>query len=372
MAERKTRNSEFEPAPWQPWAPQRFTNRGWMAVVNVSTLPGGHGDHRPLQIVGRHLHGGGRRGDRRHIGLRHHPTFQGGEPRMLRIAASGEGQLFGGRARQFVAQAPFDQVGACWATDPCSAAAFFLAYASSRSRHCISTADAGMRISPPPASVTRYRSPRCARSPRNSCPFRSTRIPGWAPSGRSAPWAAWASKVAPASAAVAATSIFERSFEQHFGRYFQVESTWWCDGRHSRNGVKISQDRRLAFRERRRSESRLCYWRASRAARYTGALQSPCSWEPNRWNVANCITKATYKASVFACATASIASQFAVTGFVRNLPDGRVHLAAEGRADELDRFLAAVASELAGHIRRSSLDVEAANGEFTDFRILHG
>ena len=32
----------------------------------------------------------------------------------------------------------------------------------------------------------------------------------------------------------------------------------------------------------------------------------------------------------------SLAARFDVTGFVRNLPDGRVHLVVEGAADEID------------------------------------
>src|SRR2546426_1082957 len=35
-----------------------------------------------------------------------------------------------------------------------------------------------------------------------------------------------------------------------------------------------------------------------------------------------------------------IARRYEVAGFVRNLPDGRVHLIAEGTADELDALLA--------------------------------
>ena len=35
----------------------------------------------------------------------------------------------------------------------------------------------------------------------------------------------------------------------------------------------------------------------------------------------------------------SIAGRFAVTGFVKNLRDGRVQLVAEGLAEEIQRFL---------------------------------
>jgi acylphosphatase len=48
-----------------------------------------------------------------------------------------------------------------------------------------------------------------------------------------------------------------------------------------------------------------------------------------------------------------LASGFAVTGFVRNCPDGDVELAAEGEADEVERFLAAVAARMADNIAQT-------------------
>ncbi len=63
------------------------------------------------------------------------------------------------------------------------------------------------------------------------------------------------------------------------------------------------------------------------------------------------------------------AGGFRVTGFVRNLPDGRVHVVVEGERGELDRFLGAVAEQMASYIRDASVDVRPATGEFTDFEI---
>jgi acylphosphatase len=49
-----------------------------------------------------------------------------------------------------------------------------------------------------------------------------------------------------------------------------------------------------------------------------------------------------------------IARGFDVTGWVRNLDDGRVELQATGDAAEVDAFLAAIAeSELKSHIKQS-------------------
>lgn len=53
---------------------------------------------------------------------------------------------------------------------------------------------------------------------------------------------------------------------------------------------------------------------------------------------------------------------FDVAGWIRNLPDGRVEMLAQGEPDEVDAFLAAVREgELAGNI--SSMQVETADAD---------
>ena len=64
-----------------------------------------------------------------------------------------------------------------------------------------------------------------------------------------------------------------------------------------------------------------------------------------------------------------IARGFHVTGFVRNLPDGRVQLVAEGEETEVDRFLAKVADSMAGNISHTEEQRSAATGEFGGFEI---
>jgi acylphosphatase len=46
----------------------------------------------------------------------------------------------------------------------------------------------------------------------------------------------------------------------------------------------------------------------------------------------------------------SIATGFAVAGYVRNLRDGRVELVAEGEPAELDKFLAAISVAMGRYI----------------------
>ncbi len=52
----------------------------------------------------------------------------------------------------------------------------------------------------------------------------------------------------------------------------------------------------------------------------------------------------------FRYTTLRIAERFRVTGFVQNLPDGRVWAVVEGTALEIDRFLDAIESELGHYI----------------------
>ena len=63
------------------------------------------------------------------------------------------------------------------------------------------------------------------------------------------------------------------------------------------------------------------------------------------------------------------AQHFNVTGYVRNLPDGRVELVAEGDRDEVDRFTAAVADRMAPNIRDTQQSENPTDGRFHAFEI---
>ena len=67
----------------------------------------------------------------------------------------------------------------------------------------------------------------------------------------------------------------------------------------------------------------------------------------------------------------AIAGRFDVAGFVRNLPDGRVELVAEGEPHELAVFLDEVRERIGVQIRDEKVDTQPATGEFTGFEIRH-
>ena len=70
----------------------------------------------------------------------------------------------------------------------------------------------------------------------------------------------------------------------------------------------------------------------------------------------------------FRARTLQTAREFEVTGLVRNLPDGRVHLVAEGAAKEVRAFVAAVEERQAIFIRETQTrDHEEVGREHASF-----
>jgi acylphosphatase len=67
-----------------------------------------------------------------------------------------------------------------------------------------------------------------------------------------------------------------------------------------------------------------------------------------------------------------IACGYDVTGYVRNLLDGRVELVAEGNEDEVRAFVEAIrATQLGSHIRNADVNWSAATEQFRGFEIRH-
>jgi acylphosphatase len=72
----------------------------------------------------------------------------------------------------------------------------------------------------------------------------------------------------------------------------------------------------------------------------------------------------------FRATVRQLACGYDVTGFVRNLPDGRVELVAEGKKEELEAFLQGIAeSELSGFIANRREEWSAAKGDLRGFTI---
>lgn len=60
-----------------------------------------------------------------------------------------------------------------------------------------------------------------------------------------------------------------------------------------------------------------------------------------------------------------------VTGYVRNLPDGRVELVMEGPDAEMDAVVEAISGEMGRNISRTTCDTSPATGEFSGFTVRH-
>ncbi len=71
----------------------------------------------------------------------------------------------------------------------------------------------------------------------------------------------------------------------------------------------------------------------------------------------------------FRYTTCQIGKKFNVSGYVKNLLDGRVEIIAEGLPDEVDRFVAAVEEPLSGYIEYTNATDTTATGEFSSFGI---
>ena len=67
----------------------------------------------------------------------------------------------------------------------------------------------------------------------------------------------------------------------------------------------------------------------------------------------------------------AIAQDFAVTGYVKNLADGRVKLEVEGEAMEVERFVEHIHDRMGAYIRNVETSTAPATGEFKDFRVTH-
>lgn len=68
--------------------------------------------------------------------------------------------------------------------------------------------------------------------------------------------------------------------------------------------------------------------------------------------------------------TAKIAREFDVAGTVKNLPDGRVHLHAEGSEKDVSSFIAAIEDEMKSFIRSSEKQLRDGETQARGFSII--
>ncbi len=61
----------------------------------------------------------------------------------------------------------------------------------------------------------------------------------------------------------------------------------------------------------------------------------------------------------------------AVSGYVRNLDDGRVELVLEGDDGEMDRVLEGIMEEVGGNVSKTTCVNDLASGEFEGFVVRH-
>ncbi|MCZ6699499.1 MAG: acylphosphatase [Planctomycetota bacterium] len=71
----------------------------------------------------------------------------------------------------------------------------------------------------------------------------------------------------------------------------------------------------------------------------------------------------------FRYTTCRISARFAVTGYVRNLPDGRVEAVMEGRTTEITQFVDSIAEQMRGFIGEIAVVDSGATGEFDQFEV---
>jgi acylphosphatase len=71
----------------------------------------------------------------------------------------------------------------------------------------------------------------------------------------------------------------------------------------------------------------------------------------------------------FRATVAELASGYTVTGWVRNLDDGRVELRVEGTEKEVTKFLDAVRARWKNNIEKEDVEEMKAMGEFKGFTV---
>jgi len=69
----------------------------------------------------------------------------------------------------------------------------------------------------------------------------------------------------------------------------------------------------------------------------------------------------------FRYSAVNCALKLPITGFVKNLPDQRVEVVAEGKEADLKNFLVDLEGQMSNYIREKQISWEPGNGQFKTF-----
>jgi acylphosphatase len=72
----------------------------------------------------------------------------------------------------------------------------------------------------------------------------------------------------------------------------------------------------------------------------------------------------------FRATAADIAKDYPVTGWVKNLADGRVQLLVEGPEDAVDKFLKAVRARWKDNIEKEKTEEQPVSGKYKSFEVV--
>jgi acylphosphatase len=71
----------------------------------------------------------------------------------------------------------------------------------------------------------------------------------------------------------------------------------------------------------------------------------------------------------FRYSTLQVAREYDVSGYVKNLADGRVQLEVEGREEEVEAFISALEQRMHGYVRKMERSAEKRAAQFSGFAI---
>jgi acylphosphatase len=71
----------------------------------------------------------------------------------------------------------------------------------------------------------------------------------------------------------------------------------------------------------------------------------------------------------FRYTTLQVAREYEVSGWVKNLADGRVQLEVEGKADEVTAFITALEQRMHGYVRKTERSADVRPARFSGFTI---